>query len=133
MVRLTAVDFLRGLFCQLAVEGHTRIPFKDKQGFHRAMFSTSAWLQKKAGSYGVRPDFQFVNNSGYRSYAVRTALATLLSEQLLALEGKGWDVIAFGTGADYARSQLRRLPGGETLYREAAKEFLGHYQIKADV
>lgn len=130
-MRLTALDFLRGLFSQLAVEGDTRIPLKNK-GFHQAMIQTSSWLQVNAASYGVKPDFQFVNNSGGRSYAVRTALAGLLNEHLLAQEGKGWDALVFGTHPDYARSLVRKLPGGEPLFRAAAKEFRSRYPLKAD-
>jgi len=124
MADLTLDQFMSGLLAGLALEDRRVVSIKG-DAFYARVVNVFNRLEERKGDFDVEPTFWITQHPFHGdSPAVRQAISGAVKSNLVSLDNPEYQDMRLRITPAQARTLLRRIPGGEDLYRELAREFL---------
>lgn len=124
MADLTLDQFMSGLLAGLALEGQRVVSIKG-EAFYERVVNVFRLLESRKEHYGLETTFWIAQHRFHGdSPAVRQAISGAVKSHLVSLDNPEYQDMRLRITPEQARVLLKRIPGGEQLYRELAREFL---------
>lgn len=125
--RVTADNFVTGIFGVLAKRGYTKVSIRTDM-LDEAMAKAFTRLAERAKASDLDLRFR-VNRDLYgTSPVIRTAISRAAQRDLISLDNPEYQDIRFTANA---RSlDLDHLPGGSAMYKELADVFIASYEAR---